>query len=411
MNRSPSQSSQVLRLKHHIASDNLQLKLIPLAPPGQFSPSRSRELTASLELWKAQLRLREAFDLWVKFDPDQPRVPAGNPDGGQWSDATGSSNATTSSNATGRGRDATGAQNGNPNLSNAQRTELQTIVNNRRGNYVDAYRYLHRQVQDRLADPKLSDAERNELTEQEFWLRKAIEINGNDPNSQANYFIRSVTRNGLRFDDIPAPPEKIQENSNYIGQYLTNDVLKNGKIPAKDNIIANDAKAAIDKGNQTIGGWGGAFNYWETPLSGDPRDTVGNRISNDPAEYEKFISVNAKALADTAAKFGHYPDYALESLVQGVNAQVPTGIKQEILLRAIDGINGEAGGFAGDPYDIDGYHPHFDGNDNVVGWYSRDRRLKRIDVSNNRKIVNLTKRYRIRQSKGEFHPWQTLGED
>jgi hypothetical protein len=296
----------------------------------------------------------------VKFDPDQPRVPAGNPDGGQWSDAAGSSNATTSSSATGCSRDATGAQIGNFNLSNAQRAQLQTIVNNRKGNYVEAYRYLHRQVQDRLANPRLSDAERNELTEQEFWLRKAIEINGNDPNGQANYFIRSVTRNGLRFDDIPAPPKKIQDNSNLIGKNVTADVLQDGRIPTIQRLIAEDAHSAIALGDQSIGGWGGAFNYWNVQMSPKPGDTVGQGILNDPVDYEKFISVNAKALSDTVTAFGYNPKYLIEDMAQGWNAQAPAYVKARIIQRSQDAALGRPGGLAGDPKDIDGYHPRLD---------------------------------------------------
>ncbi|PZM12541.1 hypothetical protein CPY51_17370 [Rhizobium tubonense] len=82
-----------------------------------------------------------------------------------------------------------------------------------------------------------------------------------------------------------------------------------------------------------------------------------------------------------------------------------------ILIFATDRIDGEAGGFAGNPYDIDGYHPRFDGNDKVVGWYSRDGRLGQIDVSDKTKIRNLTRRYEVRQSKGVFHPWQASGQD
>ncbi len=92
--------------------------------------------------------------------------------------------------------------------------------------------------------------------------------------------------------------------------------------------------------------------------------------------------------------------------MQGLNAQVPAKIKLEIIDRALDGIKGERGGFAGDPYDIDGYHPRFDDDDNVIGWYSRDKRLKEIDVTDRSKINELNLRYDIRQGKGEFHSWQ-----
>ena len=42
----------------------------------------------------------------------------------------------------------------------------------------------------------------------------------------------------------------------------------------------------------------------------------------------------------------------------------------------------------------------------VIGWFSRDKRLKEIDVTDGSKIERLNMRYHIRQSKGEFHPWQ-----
>jgi hypothetical protein len=53
----------------------------------------------------------------------------------------------------------------------------------------------------------------------------------------------------------------------------------------------------------------------------------------------------------------------------------------------------------------------FDNNDNVKGWYSRDRHLKEIDVTDRSIIDELNLRYKIRQSKGEFHHWQRSEED
>src|SRR3712207_6683082 len=43
---------------------------------------RIRQGLIGLQLDLALLKLRRA--LWRKYRPDQPRVPAGNPDGGQW---------------------------------------------------------------------------------------------------------------------------------------------------------------------------------------------------------------------------------------------------------------------------------------------------------------------------------------
>lgn len=105
----------------------------------------------------------------------------------------------------------------------------------------------------------MSIAERKELEAKEFWLRKAGEINDDDPNSQGNFFIRSVTGNGLRFDDRPAVPEKIQGNSNRIGAFVMKDVLETGEMPSMQRIIANDALTVTDEEGKADIRWLGRF--------------------------------------------------------------------------------------------------------------------------------------------------------
>jgi len=67
------------------------------APPAMSADEYDRELESIrrdyLEL-KAMLAVRKFERTWATFrakayNPDQPRVPAGNPDGGQWTDAAG----------------------------------------------------------------------------------------------------------------------------------------------------------------------------------------------------------------------------------------------------------------------------------------------------------------------------------
>jgi len=41
------------------------------------------------DLLYTQLKFWDELDLLCKYDPNQPRVPAGNPDGGQWTDGGG----------------------------------------------------------------------------------------------------------------------------------------------------------------------------------------------------------------------------------------------------------------------------------------------------------------------------------
>lgn len=45
-------------------------------------PDAGRWQRPNQRLWQA--RLNESWDWEAKYSPDQPRVPAGNPDGGQW---------------------------------------------------------------------------------------------------------------------------------------------------------------------------------------------------------------------------------------------------------------------------------------------------------------------------------------
>jgi hypothetical protein len=52
----------------------------------QYELARLRHERASLRLDLALLKLRHALR---KYNPNQPRVPAGNPDGGRWTDGGG----------------------------------------------------------------------------------------------------------------------------------------------------------------------------------------------------------------------------------------------------------------------------------------------------------------------------------
>lgn len=426
MGLSSYQISEILHLRSMVTAETERLKLMRSAPPNTYPRMEIRKVELGLDFNRSRLRVME--EVARKYDANQPRVPAGNPDGGQWTDGGRFGSFRSSPSVDPIKTDATSAQrrsnndrvkpasysgrgqHSNLEFNESQKAELRSKIGSGKGAYVEAYKYLHQQVQNRLQNPGLSIMDRKEFEAQEFWLRKAGEINADDPNSQASFFIRNVTRNGLRFDGMPFDPVKIQANSNLIGEHVMGSVLQDGKLPSMQEIIAKDALSATDqeRGHQTIGGWGGAFNYWDIPLSNEIGDTVGSRISKYPAEYEKFISVNAKALADTVRKFrlDRYPENSAQAIIQGLNAQVPAKIKSDILDRAIDGINGERGGFAGDPNNIDGYRPRFDENDNVIGWFSRDKRLKEIDVTDGSKIERLNMRYHIRQSKGEFHPWQ-----
>lgn len=62
--------------------------------PDKFDVGRVRADLAATRLRVALLRCSLAW----KYNPEQPRVPAGNPDGGRWAGGLGASSGATSSN-------------------------------------------------------------------------------------------------------------------------------------------------------------------------------------------------------------------------------------------------------------------------------------------------------------------------
>ncbi|QND50696.1 hypothetical protein HB779_10005 [Phyllobacterium sp. 628] len=84
MTLSGDPSPRNLRLQWHISANDLQLKALKAAPFSEARREQYRQLEHERALLLAELKLGAEVDLLRKFDPDQPRVPAGNPDGGQW---------------------------------------------------------------------------------------------------------------------------------------------------------------------------------------------------------------------------------------------------------------------------------------------------------------------------------------
>lgn len=83
---SAARDSSQLRVLWNIKANEFLLSVLRLA---NGSDANRRWITG-LELENRELSARSAlyepFQLWLKYRPDQPRVPAGSPDGGQWTD-------------------------------------------------------------------------------------------------------------------------------------------------------------------------------------------------------------------------------------------------------------------------------------------------------------------------------------
>ncbi|RCS21413.1 hypothetical protein DUT91_24235, partial [Phyllobacterium salinisoli] len=210
-----------------------------------------------------------------------------------------------------------------------------------------------------------------------------------------------MTRSGLLFDGKKADPAKIQENSNLIGGAVLKDVLAKSRVAGLNDVLTFDVNRALKEGGQSLAGWGGAFYYWNLPMSENPKDTVGSRIQKDPLEYEKFIALTSKAVLDTAGRLG----ISAEQFMTAFGAQAPEKVKAEVFNRVADYLDGTLENLMGNPDDIDGYKASV-GADGKVSWYQLDKGLKRIDVTDATTISRLNTRRDLRLEKGIDHQWQ-----
>ena len=196
-----------------------------------------------------------------------------------------------------------------------------------------------------------------------YWYQQAVTINGNVRTDQANVFIRTVTATGLQWDGLlRARDAQLQAISNKIAEAVigsianpTSDTV--GIVRGTDITIAADISGALTdqtNGPVTIGGWGGAFYYWNEnykPLSGSEQ-TVAQGIQGDATHKEqeqKFIAANATAAVaavldatsdPSVSSAGHLLTQWINNAFQGYyllgSAPVPQYYKDEIRNRAID---------------------------------------------------------------------------
>ncbi|MDC7785672.1 hypothetical protein PQJ75_06180 [Rhodoplanes sp. TEM] len=91
MATSPDLASQILRYKSLVAAERVLLGLAELLPPGPRQRAEWLRIKSNLAFRRFQLALVEyvAGEQKAGYNPEQPRVPAGNPDGGQWTRVAG----------------------------------------------------------------------------------------------------------------------------------------------------------------------------------------------------------------------------------------------------------------------------------------------------------------------------------
>jgi hypothetical protein len=147
-----------------------------------------------------------------------------------------------------------------------------------------------------------------------FWFSQSVAINGNDGTSPAAAFIRGVAASGMQYGtnghDGTAPASGfISTVSNEIAKRVAQEIYDGKGIPDFKTQLSNDISASFQMGI-SLGGWGGSFYHWNDiyihPVTKEEK-TVGEWIRSTPGEYEKFINVNAKVVADLMQRAGESP--------------------------------------------------------------------------------------------------------
>jgi hypothetical protein len=282
-------------------------------------------------------------------------------------------------------------------LTPAQIAELSRITNAGSTGFPAGYKYIYNEIRD---NPKVDN-------DTKYFFNKASEINANDQNSYANTFIRSATRNGLIYSgSSQSSSQDIQNTSDGIARSTFREILSSGGIPAFSFIFQTDISTSINTGGQTIGGWAGAFRFWNTPLANG--QTVGQSITSNPVEYEKFLTVSALAMREVWDKSSATD--ILYSVWDSLKAQVTVKEAQEIFSRFYNKA------YAGNPDKVDGWtrdtstNQWFIVNENISdmlqGTYTTSYTY--ADESTAKQLDTVSK---IRLEKAEQNQWKTSGID
>ena len=183
-------------------------------------------------------------------------------------------------------------------LTPAQLQQLHAATQGGQAHFPKGYALIHDWIKD---DPA---AQRDGTV---FWFAQARGINGDD--SLSARFIRRHTENGLDATGVPHGQRKdMQALSNDIAKKVLNDILKEGDVKPLADILHRDISIALDDGKVSLGGWGGAFYYWDMPFKSPdqpnyPRKadgsyhTVGDEIVRR-GELPLLLATSAQTIAE-----------------------------------------------------------------------------------------------------------------
>ena len=207
---------------------------------------------------------------------------------------------------------------------------IQSVVNSG----TDLYRAYDRILEYLDDDPVL-----------EFWFagaaitnRQANDVPLASSNDLASTYIITHTGYGLALDNIS---QSVAVTSNAIATNVLEDILELGGVPSIEVFLPQDALNAIEIGQQTIGGWGGSFYYWDLVLNGETGETVGQQVLSNGAELEKFLLSTTVAVLNVFNQELNQsisPIEIFNLLSTASNAQLPLSLYDDIAIRVLSAI-------------------------------------------------------------------------
>lgn len=182
------------------------------------------------------------------------------------------------------------------NLSTLQLTTINSYGS--AGKYPAMYSYIAAEMK----SGRIAGASNAQI----YWFDQAAKINAGDTSSPASVYIRAATVSGLAANGARTDLVHVNGISNDIGSKVFADISKFQVIPDFKQQLNADISAAITFGGMSIGGWGGAFYYWNEPytLPNGVATTVGDAIRNNPVERQKFIDSTVAGTDAVIQKFG-----------------------------------------------------------------------------------------------------------
>ncbi|MGN7875044.1 beta strand repeat-containing protein [Roseateles sp. 22389] len=173
-----------------------------------------------------------------------------------------------------------------------------------------------------------------------YWFKQAAEINSNDPMSPANVFIRAHTMIGAEHAKKDIDMQKISDS---IGAAVIGDLVRGLPIEV-EKMWQKDISMATKEYGLPIGGWGGAFFYFDKKMSESEPLTIGEIIQRDPFQRATFVDAMSFAGAAALGRILTAPgivfdDNKMDAFGLAINAglsNIPLVLNAQIVARTVE---------------------------------------------------------------------------